>query len=131
MIVTNDSINMKTDSMELEGMYLGLEKLIVSNDLIIQILSKHLKFALERGHVLSTWYLPNVLSLTRFGWFLFRNKSLKQYIINGVLILAMDKKFIFLTLSACMCGSLKRSLKLPLLANLAHALNEYKEPSNI
>ena len=54
MIVTNDSIDMKTDSMELEGMYLGLEKLIVSNDLIIYILSKHLKFALERGHVLST-----------------------------------------------------------------------------
>ena len=43
----------------------------------------------------------------------------------------MDTKLIFLTLAACMCGSLKRSLKLPLLANLAHALNEYREPLNI
>ena len=43
----------------------------------------------------------------------------------------MDTKLIFLTLAACMCGSLKRSLNLPLLANLAHALNEYREPLNI
>ena len=42
----------------------------------------------------------------------------------------MDTKLIFLTLSACMSGSLESSLKLPLplLANLVHASKEYEEP---